>query len=138
MLRTLKFRARRANSLGAHPRRGLMGALLFWGAMGCTEPLPHLASPRVDGGLGSWACGFPEAAVNAGVERATVVLRALVQRNGSASDVEILAATSPLFAEHTRQCALAHYYEPARDVEGRRIEGWTAPFKLRFVPSTER
>jgi hypothetical protein len=76
--------------------------------------------------------------VNAGVERATVVLRALIRRDGSASHVEILAATSPLFVEHTRQCALAHYYEPARDVDGRRTEGWTAPFKVRFVPSTER
>jgi hypothetical protein len=63
---------------------------------------------------------------------------AAVERNGAASDAQILATTSPLFVEPARRCALAHYYEPARDREGRRVEGWTAPFKMRYVPSTER
>jgi hypothetical protein len=76
--------------------------------------------------------------VNAGVERAVLLLRVLVSRSGAASQVEVLASTSPLFVEQARQCALSRYYEPARDREGRRIEGWTAPFKMRFVPSTER
>jgi hypothetical protein len=72
------------------------------------------------------------------VERATVVLRVLVERDGAATQVEILAATSPLFSEQTRQCALARYYEPARNLAGRRVRGWTAPFKVRYAPWPDR
>ena len=71
--------------------------------------------------------------MDAEVEHATVVLRVLVRRNGSAADVKVLAATSPLFIAPTRQCALSRYYEPARDADGRRVEGWTAPFKIRYA-----
>ena len=112
----------------------LLGLLLLCGAVGCVEPPPLLASPRVEQGRGAWGCGFPAAAVAAQLEHATVVLRVLVKMNGAPSDVQILSATSPLFIEHTRQCALAHYYEPARDADDRRVEGWTAPFTIRYVP----
>ena len=107
--------------------------LLLWGATGCVEPMPMLAQPRVEPGRAEWGCGFPQAAAAAGVEQATVVLRVLVKRNSSASEVEILGATSALFSEPARQCALAYHYEPARNAEGRRVDGWTAPFKLRFA-----
>jgi hypothetical protein len=67
------------------------------------------------------------------VEDATVMLRVLVKKNGAPAEVQIVAATSPLFIEHTRQCALARYYEPAYDIHNRRVEGWTAPFKIRYL-----
>jgi outer membrane biosynthesis protein TonB len=100
--------------------------------MACVEPSPLTAAPRVEQGRASWACEFPQAAVDAGVEHATVVLSVLVRRNGSAADAKILASSSPLFIAPTQQCALSRYYEPARDPEGRRVEGWTAPFKIRY------
>jgi len=67
------------------------------------------------------------------VQDATVMLRVLVQRNGAPAEVQIVTATSPLFIEPTRQCALARYYEPAYDIHNRRVEGWTAPFKIRYL-----
>lgn len=62
-----------------------------------------------------------------------MLLRVLVKKNGAPAEVQILSATSPLFIEHTRQCALAHYYEPAYDIDNRRAEGWTAPFRIRYL-----
>jgi hypothetical protein len=107
--------------------------LLFGGIPGCAEPLPRHASPRVEQGRESWACGFPSAATDAAVEDATVMLRVLVKKNGAPAQVQIVAATSPLFIEHTRQCALAHYNEVAYDMNNRRGEGWTAPFKIHYL-----
>ena len=112
----------------------LMGVMLLCGASGCVEQIPLPAAPRIEQGRESWRCGFPAAATDAEVKDATVVLRVLVKTSGAPSDVQILSATSPLFIEHTRQCALAHYYEPARDADELLVEGWTEPFKVHYVP----
>lgn len=114
-------------------RLKLLGLLLLCGVGGCGEPLPRPASPRVEQGRETWACSFPPAAVDAQIDDATVLLRVLVKKNGAPAEVQILSATSPLFVEHTRQCALARYYEPAYDIHNRRAEGWTAPFRIHYL-----
>ena len=92
-----------------------------------SSPTSVVASPS---GTGWAVCVFP---TDAHASEGIVKLRVLVNPDGSASTVEILKASDPIFATHAQSCALARNYRPALNAAGEPVTSYTPPFFVRFA-----
>jgi hypothetical protein len=88
---------------------------------------PRWDSPR------DTACDFPKEADAAKIDAARVVLRVLVNVDGSPQAVDLLEDPGFGFGHAASRCALARAYAPGTDDDGAPIPSWTPPFTLRFM-----
>ena len=78
-------------------------------------------------------CPFPEEAIVARVDRALVVIRVLVDRQGYPRSVEVIVDPGFGFARQAKECALDRRYYPGVGTRGETIRAWTPALRLRFV-----
>jgi outer membrane biosynthesis protein TonB len=80
-----------------------------------------------------WSCTWPDEEQDSDLNDAHVVIRVVVDRDGSPQSVEVLNAPKPSFAEAARRCGMSESFQPALDAVGQRIPGPTSPFLVHFV-----
>jgi periplasmic protein TonB len=79
-----------------------------------------------------WACPWPDEMEDSEVRYARVTIRVSVDREGSASKVDVLSAPPGGFAEAARRCAEGERYQVAFDANGRPTAGDTRLINVNF------
>jgi hypothetical protein len=82
---------------------------------------------------GDPACAFPAEADTAKIATAEVLIRVLVDADGSPESVQTLKEPGFGFGAAAERCAMAREYEPGRDALGVAVARWTPPIRLRFL-----
>ncbi|HKO50858.1 MAG TPA: energy transducer TonB [Polyangiaceae bacterium] len=82
---------------------------------------------------GDPTCAFPSEANTAKIASAEVLIRVLVDADGSPKSVQTLKEPGFGFGAAATRCAMAREYEPGRDEFGVAVARWTPPIRLRFV-----
>jgi protein TonB len=67
------------------------------------------------------------------VNEAAVVLRVLVQADGSVQAVNVLADPGSGFGDAARTCAMRTPFRPALDDDGGPVAAWSPPIRVRFL-----
>jgi protein TonB len=62
-----------------------------------------------------------------------VIIRVDVKADGTASRVEVVSDPGFGFGSAAKACALHTRFEPARDVNGKRIAALSPPIRVRFT-----
>jgi hypothetical protein len=78
---------------------------------------------------GDWNCDWPK---NEERPLARVHLTVSVDTDGNPTEVTVLDATTPAFAEMTRACAMKQGYWTARNEQGQVVAAITPPFGVLF------
>ena len=80
-----------------------------------------------------WACAWPEEAQDSDLRDARVTVRVSVDKDGTPSQVEIVAAPPGGFDEAARRCAERELFRPALDARGRPLAAPTHLFNVHFL-----
>ena len=83
----------------------------------------------------SWSCShlFPTAANESDVHHALVTIVVEVSRRGTARGVRVISDPGHGFGAAARTCAMGQGYVAALNTNGAAVNGFTAPFSVRFT-----
>jgi hypothetical protein len=79
-----------------------------------------------------WSCPWPEEAQDSEIRDARVTIRVSVNRDGTASKVEVLSAPPGGFGAAARRCAEGERYRAALDATGKAVAGDTHLVNVHF------
>ncbi len=94
------------------------------GEVDCTSPV-QLSSNE-------WECSWPAEADSLGIDEQEVLIRAVVNTEGRALKVDILADPGHGFGEKALECAKQHHFEPAKDRRCHPYTSTSPPLNIHF------
>jgi protein TonB len=81
----------------------------------------------------SWTCPWPPEADSEQIDEQTVVIRVVVDPDGSAESAEIILEPGHGFGKAAVACALRTHFTPAHDRDGNAIRTRSPPIRVRFT-----
>jgi hypothetical protein len=94
--------------------------------------LPDLSRRAAVGGDRTWYCASPAGSTSEVIHEVRIAVT--VRPDGTPASVEVLSdAGAGRFARAATRCAMRKRYLPARDANGRPIEGRTLPFTVHYA-----
>jgi periplasmic protein TonB len=81
----------------------------------------------------NWSCAWPREADSEQIDEQTVVIRVVVDADGSAKSAEIVFEPGHGFGQAAVACALRTRFTPARDRAGNLVRAKSPPIRVRFT-----
>jgi outer membrane biosynthesis protein TonB len=120
-----------AGSNGGAPSGGVQGVAGGPGGGGQGTGRPSLAQPARPSG-GQWRCPWPSEAMAADIYAQNVLVRVVVEADGSVVSASALSDPGHGFAAAAEACARRETYSPARDDAGTPVRATTPAIRVNF------
>jgi outer membrane biosynthesis protein TonB len=120
-----------AGGNGGAPSGGVQGVAGVPAGSGQGAARSSLAQPARPNG-GQWRCPWPSEAVAADIYAQNVVVRVVVEADGSVVSASALSDPGHGFAAAAEACARRETYSPARDDNGRPVRATTPAIRVNF------
>lgn len=120
-----------AGGSGRAPSGGVPGAAGVPAGSGHGAAGSSLAQPARPNG-GQWRCPWPSEAVAADIYAQNVLVRVVVEADGSVASASALSDPGHGFAAAAEACARRETYSPARDANGQPVRATTPAIRVNF------